>query len=114
MEDSRLRSALTNLEALEAQVDEISEEQWTQVLGVIRREIQILDQVRFFGQSYPILAQARVLGVIQSLIYHESDVGNITDISNWCLTKWLAVLHRYPREVAVLRGTSPVGFLRRV
>ncbi|KAF2674600.1 hypothetical protein BT63DRAFT_419894 [Microthyrium microscopicum] len=112
MNNTRLPAALTSIEGLENAMEDLTDDQWPRAMGVLRRELRTMDEFRLFSSSYPIELQTRVLSIVQRFAYYDPNVGDISDISTWCLERWLLLLNGNSREVGVLRGLGEYWNLR--
>jgi hypothetical protein len=104
MDHARLSTALANIELLESVTAEIEEGQRVEVLEALRNDIRTLNDFRLYHGSDSLLVQTRSLSFIQSIAFRGFSCSAVTDVTTWCLERWLRLVSIHPHSVDVLRG----------
>ncbi|KAF2436514.1 hypothetical protein EJ08DRAFT_655504 [Tothia fuscella] len=79
---------------------------WHAIIDSARIFITSLDGIMFFSKDDPVDLQTLVVQVVQKVAYHNVDAGPISDIAEWCLSRWLRILQYFPRDATALRGAG--------
>jgi hypothetical protein len=105
MDHARLSAALANIEGIESIIEDVREERRASALEMLRNDIRTLNEFRLFDGTGNILIQTRTLSFVQSIAFRGFALGDVSDVANWCLERWLRLVSNHPHDVDVLRGT---------
>lgn len=109
MADQRLNSCKTAVAQLEA-VLRSHPHAWRNYLQSARSVITAINSI----PSVETNDWTWIVTVLQDLGFADADSGGVSDVTNWCQSKWLAILESQPNNTAAQRGWSPLALLHTI
>jgi hypothetical protein len=109
MDEGRVASCKDRVQAIYTML-ETKSNNWEHHLDSAREVMATLDAVHFMHNRYRQEEQVWIIEGLQNLAYHDASEGVITDIANWCMRQWLAIVQHYPDNFAALSGKRSALF----
>lgn len=99
----QISEAISNVRRI-GRAGSITPETRDQLVSIARDAIHTFDSIDRAQLPGDITDQVFILTTLQQFAYHEVDADGITDIADWCMDRWLAILQNNASCIAVFRG----------
>lgn len=110
MNDQTIQMLMNAVELINSNLD-TAPDSWRDQLQAVRRITATLELTDKTPDDVHRRWQVSFVSVAQRVAFADADNGSITDLSDWCLRQWLALLTLYPNDVEILSCKSTYASL---